>query len=338
MLQTIRNLQMGYLLSIFILLLVTDAAADTAVIKYRSSLTEFSGISCHEIQLDNDYIYGSYQSGDLNIWKKTDFSLVTSLPTIDSGIFSSCSDQKYIYGATLYRDLYIWNRADFTLEAILAGDRSPLCGVATDSGKIFGVYRSGSIYVWKKADFSLQTRISKSPIGDFDSVFLDSSRLYVSSNDAGVYIWNKDSFAFQTALTEGRAYPKICMRDVFTDDKYIYAAQDSGPNFQGVPRFGHVWIWEKSSFSFQTVLCDSKRNMRKVFRHGDYLYSSSRDDFVHIWRVGDFKYLGKFQHDHPSGYRGLYVDSRYIYSARDEGIIDIWQTPPPQKFSPVTIK
>jgi hypothetical protein len=117
--------------------ITVTSIAHATEIRYYSSLTEFAGIPCSEVNVDDNYIYGSYQSGDLNIWDKSDFSLRTSIYHGDNGVISSFADRDYIYSATLYLYLYIWNREDFSLRVILRGDSSALCGVSADSEQNF---------------------------------------------------------------------------------------------------------------------------------------------------------------------------------------------------------
>lgn len=280
------------------------------------------GFDPKSIVADSNYLYvGSETANGVNIYNKSDFSLVKTLKSTEfagEGLFVKGN---YLAFTAQGSKGYLYNLSTDQYIATINGTNALRAAYINDTRAYFGETDTGKVYYVNLSDLS-QGNFTPAT-DDIRAIDSYNGQLIIASNDGSTYLVDENTFATLQTFTDGNIpIPSTFISAIevaHIDADYIWFASDTD----------NVWIKENTApYNDVTILHGPTNDITGVEYDGNYWFVSSDDGMVYIYESSSYKLINVIDTGGASQVEGLWLDktNKVAYYTRGHNYSGVSET------------
>lgn len=102
---------------------------------------------------DKKFVYSGARDGTVKVWRKSDWTEVTTLRGHEDYVESIAVDDTYIYTGSFDHSIRVWKKDDWCLARIITGNVGMVSHVAADEKYVYSCGRDNNVKVWRKPGY-----------------------------------------------------------------------------------------------------------------------------------------------------------------------------------------
>ncbi|HAX79933.1 MAG TPA: hypothetical protein DCY88_29880 [Cyanobacteria bacterium UBA11372] len=263
---------------------------------------------------DGETLASASWDGRVKLWRFRN-PLLIRLFGHDTGVWGVAFSRNGKLLASVNPDEVIVWRRDGSLQAKMAGRNSPFGGIVfSPNSDAIAVAGDNSVRLWRPDGTLLKT--FRGHQGDIHRVAFspDGQTIASASNDRTIKLWRLDG----TEIATLKGHQTTVWGIAFSPDGKLIASTSGDKTIR---------LWQRDGKLLRTIVGHSEMIYTLAFTaDGKTIMSGSRDNTLKFWNLkGELLNSIRFQSSAPTWTAKLSPDDRFIATANDEGMIQLWR-------------
>ena len=208
---------------------------------------------------DSSYLYIGLGDGDVKVWSKEDFQLVTELQSTGDASLSLHNDEQYVYVGHADGMVRIWSKDTFKQAAEWKNSNGAVLSLYGDEANMYVGCKDGTVRVWSKETFELVAELQTSRSSAL-SLYGDEQYVYVGHADGMVRIWSKDTFKLVAEWKNSNE----AVLSLYGDEANVYVGCKDGT----------VRVRSKATFQEKMVHKRGETLVEQLYNDDDGIYAT----------------------------------------------------------------